>query len=144
MDFIYDDIGDALTGDSTLDSLTAAVTHFRQPQEPKRLEGGLPVVVYTARDSLDEVGLHGAAVNVSVEVSVWGYKPNMYHDCLEAAQRVSELFLKGITLTGGGSTRWGEFEGWQQIDQPNPDTILLRATFVTRYWSSGRVAALNE
>lgn len=143
MDVLFPAIGDALTGDSELDSLTSSITQFRLRSEPKRLRGALPVVVYTIRDTPDEDGLHGAAVNVEVEVSLWGYDSDAYPDCVTAAQRVSEIFLAGITTSSGGHTRWGEFDGWQQIDQPDPETVLLRATFVSRYWSSGRIAAVS-
>lgn len=140
MDVLVPAVYSALSGDSTLDSLTVAVNNFRQPEDPKKM-GGV-VVVFTVRDAEDEVGLHGAAVNPEVEVSVWGYGPSSVGPCWQVAQRVSEIFLGGISLDSGGSTRWGEILGWNQIDQPNPETVLLRAEFRCRYWSSGRVTAV--
>lgn len=141
MDVLFPAIYSALTGDSELDAATSVVRQFRQPQEPKKLQGALPVVVFRPKEGPDEVGLHGAATNVEVEVSVWAYGANEYPEAVVAAQRISEIFIGGISLSSGGHTRWGELLGWQQIDQDDPDVVLLRATFGCRYWSSGRVAA---
>lgn len=143
MEVLYPAVYTALTGDSELGTLTSLIRQFRQPEDPKTLRGMLPVVVFRPRDGTDESGLHGGAVNPEVEVSVWAYGADEYPEAVQAAQRVSEVFLGGLTLTGGGHTRWGEILGWQQIDQPNPETVLLRAVFRCRQWSADRIAAIQ-
>lgn len=143
MDVLLPAMYSVLSGDATLGTLTSQINQFRQPEDPAKLEGKLPVVVFTARDLSDAAGLHGAALNAEIEVSVWAYGASGYKKAVKAAQRVAEVMLQGLTLSdGSGHTRWGEVLGWRQIDQPNPNTVLYRCEYRSRYWSMGRVNAL--
>lgn len=142
MDVLLPAIGDAFDGDSTLTGLTESVRYHSHPSAPAKLSK--PGLVYRLDDGVDESGLHGAAVNVDVEVSVWGYRDEMIPACWETAQRVSEIMISGISVPGSGThLRFGEFAGWQDVDQPDREVVLLRATFRARYWSAGRISALQ-
>lgn len=142
MDVLLPAVYSAISGDSALGDLTYRINQFRHPENPKDLRNRLPVVVFRPKGGLDENGLHGAATNPEVEFSIWGYGASSYPDCVKAAQRVSEIFLEGISLSSGAALRWGEILNWDQIDQPDPETVLLRAVFRTRYWSAGRAEAV--
>lgn len=140
MDVLLPAVYNAFDDDSTLTGL-ADISRFRQPEDPSRLAKA--AVVIRPADISDAAGLHGAALNAEIEVSVWHYGQGNYKTVVQAAARVGQIMVSGISLPTGGHTRWGELLGWQQIDQPDPKTILLRAEYRARYWSQGRVDALT-
>lgn len=141
MDLLLPAIYEALNTDTELTNL-ATIDQFRHPEDPARLAKA--AVVIRPADIGDEPGLHGAALTAEIEVSVWHYGQQNYKTAVQAATRVGDIFIaERLPLSSGGHTRWGEVLGWQQLDQPDPKTILLRAEFRARYWSQGRVDALT-
>lgn len=142
MNVILPALASALNGDAELGNLVSAVRMHRAPTEPSKLVK--PVVVFRVADGTDIQGAHGAAVNLDVEVEVWGYDAGMVPECTQAAQRISEIIVgTRLSLATGGHTRWGERLGWQTVNDPDDGrVVLLRATFGCRYWSRGRISAV--
>lgn len=144
MDKLYEKFFELLNNDSTLGDLVSSVRFFRRPEDPQRL--AKPVVIFNPGGGIDEIDLHGAAVNPRIDIEIWGYQHkgvDMAPDCIRAAQRISELLISSrLSLSRGGHVRWTEDQGYRMIEQEDPDEILFRATYSTRYWSGGRIDAI--
>jgi len=126
-------------------SLNASITLDRQPVHPATLLG--PAVVVGVLRDRDREDFHGAAVDAQVEVKVWGYAqkgPSDLPICLEAAERITELLLRRFDLGADGQTARVASDGWQRVDDTDPLTVHLTATFTAVYWSGARVAALTS
>lgn len=138
------DTDPALTG-SGAGQLAARVFFDRAPDDPKTLT--TPLVLLSLQGNPDRSGDHGGAVDVTLTVEVWGYASSAGADvrvCVPVCQRVDELLLKGITISGRRATaRLGGVSGWQRVDDPDPLVIHHVATYLGLYWSTGRVTALT-
>lgn len=141
MDALFDALYTQLNGDATLGTLLSSVRSFRRPEDPQKLIA--PVLVFNPAPGSDEVGLHGAATNISIEFNIWGYQHDaidMFPDCVRAGQRVHELLIANkLTLSRGGHVRWNAETTFHQVPQDDPDVILLRADYGTRYWSGSTI-----
>lgn len=151
MDKLIRAVGDRYHADATLagylDEIGGepAITQWRTFEHPKEMESKKPRIVYTLDGSPDELGLSGAAANVGLEVSVWGYGPAAIRWCLQAMQRLDELTLLRMEPNpGGGTLRWRAVTGWQRMDEPDVMTVRWVNTYITRYWSDGRMTALTS
>lgn len=144
MDALFDALHTTLDGDTTLGNLVSGIRFFRRPENPSQLVK--PVLIYNLAPGIDEQGLHGAASNIAIEFDVWGYQHDNYDmapDCVRTAQRVHEIMVSHkLNLSRGGHVRWGADSTFQQISQNDPDVVLLRGMYGTRYWSGGTIDEL--
>lgn len=144
MDKLFDKLYEALNNDSTLGNLVSSVRFFRRPEDPQRL--AKPVVIFNPGGGNDEIGTHGAALNPRIDIEIWGYQHDgldMAPDCVRAGQRVSEILISTrLALSRGGHVRWSENQAYRMVEQEDPDVILLRGSYSTRYWSGGRIDAI--
>lgn len=133
-----------LTGDATLAALVQGVYQGRPPQDPKLVSK--PMVTFRLADGPDVAGLHGLALDVTVEVKVHGYSENpgaQYHECLAVMDRISLLFLRRlVTANGSYTARPAEAAGWQDVEEPDTQVVHLHNTFTMRYISVGRATEL--
>lgn len=145
MDALMSAFYTTLNNDSDLSNLVSSVRFFRRPEDPQKLVE--PVVIFNHASGDDEQGLHGAAVNAEIEVDIWGYQHDnidMAPDVVRAGQRISEILVSTkLNLSSGGHCRMHEVLGFGMVPQADPDVILLRGTFRTRYWSGGRISAIE-
>ncbi len=142
MDKLIPAIMTRLDDDSELAGYVGEINLHRNPPDPKALTK--PLVVVRAAPGEEEVGLHGAAENVSVEVKIWGYGHSMTPDAYRAGRRIIQLFLAGFRVANGGLTfRFRSVAGWQTVDDTDPLTLHLQNSFTTRYWSEQRISTLT-
>lgn len=142
MDIVYPAMFQHLNADGELATYVADVSQRNNPDDPKGLTA--PIVSIQAFAAPDVDGLHGAAVDMTIEIKVWAYGNKMLKDAMRAARRISELLLQDIAL--GDSSFLGKFRpitGWQDIDTADPRTIHLQNQYAARYWSAGKIAALT-
>lgn len=136
-----------LSADAALAATGAQVYFDRQPDDPKILAA--PAVVVGVPRDADRPGDHGGAVDVTLEVKVWGYdqgdgtQPAGLLACYGAAERVTELLLVPFSGVDGWTARIGG-GGWQRVDQPDPLAVHLSQTFSMLYWSVERIAAVTS
>ena len=143
MDKVYPAIFQHLNADVELATYVVDISQRNNPDEPKGLTG--PIVSIQPFSAPDTGGLHGAAVDMTVEIKIWGYGNNMFQNAMHAARRISELILMDIDLGAGNFL--GKFRpvtGWQDIDTADPRTIHLQNQYTARYWAAGKITALNS
>lgn len=142
MDIVYPAVYQHLAADAELGTYVVDISQRNNPDDPKELTG--PVISIQPFSSPDVDGLHGAALDMIVEIKIWGYGNAMFKNAMKAARRVGELFLQDIAL--GDSSFLGKLRpitGWQDIDTADPRTIHLQNQYAARYWSAGKITALT-
>lgn len=151
MDKILNAIGQRLAADATLigllDSIGGgpAVLRARGFENPRELEGKKPRLVFNVLGSPDVVGLHGYAVDLTVNVDLWGYGVDAWPKADQAAQRTDEVLLALFDVSpGGGTFRWAAVTGWQPVEDSDPLTVRLNNRYSSRYYSDGRLTALTS
>lgn len=142
MDALLPEVMSRLTGDATLGGLTTQINLFANPSDPKAVVG-IWVAVATAPGN-DEIGLHGAAENVALEVECWAYGYNNIPNAYKAGNRITQLFLAPIRTSDGGLTfRFRSVTSWQKVPEEDSKIIHLQNVFASRYWPTARVSALT-
>lgn len=144
MKHFVQEVMDRLAGDSELSNLTDDIRYRGVPDEPKNISA--PEVSTRFQGGEDAPERHGAAVNYRVQVKIFAYdRGNQLQDTIQAAQRISELFLQPFTLSDGSQTfRLASTTGWQDTPQPDNRFIQFENTYGTRVWSKSRIQAINN
>lgn len=138
MDQLFPAFVNRLDNDATLSGIVGHVKGRKNPEDPKKLTAPWVTVRMLPRGDRDVDG--GPAEDVTFEVGIWGYGNAMYADCVRAARRIKNV-LKGkrLTTSDGSQTLRIRSNGFDDIDQPDSDTVLLRARFTMGYWSKQTV-----
>ncbi len=148
MDKFMEALGARLAGDGALTALVeggaANITQWRTFERPQEVSGVR--IVYQLDGSGDPLGLHGAAVDLVLQLDVWGYRPTTLQDALQAMQRIDELLIRRFELPGGegGTVRLRALIGWQQAADSDPLTVHWLNRYTTRFWSTGRITELTS
>lgn len=147
MSNIFPKIWERLDQDATLGALVQDINLAKNPDDPKKLNS--PLVVLHTRGGPDVNGLHGAAVDLQLEVKIWGYlggdtPGDMAKKAYQAADRIDLLLLEKFVLQDGSFTlRFRPATGWQDADQPDANVLHLINQYTARYWDQDRITAIN-
>jgi len=143
MDKLQQAIHNRLNDDTMITSTySATVSHDRNPETtPDTLEN--PLVTFRLIWGTGALGTHRAAVNFTVEFKVWGYSQAMVDTCWSVANRIDLLMVSKFNISGGGVTLAPMVEGFQRVDQPDPQVVHLHGRYSGRYWSLGRIGILT-
>lgn len=143
---LLNEVYSLLSGDSTISDLAQDVARRRNPDEPKELSA--PQVSIHRAGGPKRDGAEGVSKRAEIEIKIWGYEDGsgMTDEVDRIAGRIDEVLI-GQTLelsNGSRASRFHNMTGWDDADQPDPNTIHAVAQFECNYWSQGRIGALTS